>query len=144
MRYFFFISVICTIGHAVIPDTCSWGELFQCKRSRVQHSPCCRSRPWLKGLFRSLESHFQSAESHEISPNVPLCTLCEAASIHLPLQYNFACTCLHDWGTHPLPPLVSPSLDLVSHVSKVSNAVGLGTNAKRRPDIVSVIRMKDR
>ena len=52
--------------------------------------------------------------------------------------------CSHDWGSHDLPHMTSPEHDLISQLTKVVNAVGLASNAKRRPDLVSIIRMKDR
>ena len=52
--------------------------------------------------------------------------------------------CPHDWGSYDLPHMTSPEPDLISQLTKVMNAVGLASDAKRRPDLVSIIRMKDR
>ena len=39
--------------------------------------------------------------------------------------------------------MTSPSRDLISALVKVSNAVGVASNAKRRPDLVSVLRLNE-
>ena len=132
------------IHSPVIPDTCSWAQMLESAGSRVQHSPCCRSRPWVPNLFRALESTFQSFKSAQVKAEMAECTLCEGACVSLPVQYSVSCACRQTWASNTLPRLDSPSDDLIGVLLKLSNAVGVSCNAKRRPDRISILRLSDR
>ena len=130
----------------VVPDLCSWAEVIQTIHRRVQHSSCCRDRNWIPCLFPCLEQIFSASEArggNSVVLQGPGIMLCDGAWLTQTVNGSGECSCPPTFGGSVLPQLPSVTEDLRKWCSKVYQAVGNACDTKRRPDKVTILRLKE-
>ena len=125
----FFLAVPAPLSWAVVVSSCAYN---------IQHSACCRGRPWLHDLFRSLHGAFDNSNG-AYSSRLPHSCLCDAAFLNTPLEDGRVCSCPSSMEF----PIFSGEGDIGALLLRARNAVGLACNADRKPDRLTLFRLNE-
>ena len=138
MSNLFIYSCLSSSFFIAVPASCSWAAVVETNDFKIQHSPFYRDRHWLKDLFRSLHTAFEkNPGAYNIS--LPHSCLCDAAFVNEALEDGRRCSCPSSLQFREF----DVSEDVQKSLLRSRNAVGLVSNADRKPDRISILRLHE-